>query len=253
MAERDYEQGKDEDCKPEEIEAEEEMKGDWLEPDEYVAPARPDYVSQRIGNVRPEDLTGAVYDMDDDERDRARDDASELNAHIGPEGGPEGERRPDGQIRNEINEGLARHGWLDASEINVDVHDGRVTLTGMVTGQQEKQLAGDIADTAHGVVDVRNELRVGQPRQGQRPPEQEPGGEGPQPPRAEVTTGMNVVGSDGLPVGVVAETRNGDFKVSRPDGPDIYVPDSARKEIYGHELQLNIPAGLVDSQGWPTA
>lgn len=59
--------------------------------------------------------------------------------------GPEGYQRSDERIREEIDERLTHHGDMDATEIDVQVQSGEVTLTGTVADRQAKRLAEDIA------------------------------------------------------------------------------------------------------------
>jgi hypothetical protein len=49
---------------------------------------------------------------------------------------------------------------VDASEIEVTVSQGVVTLTGVVEDRSAKRAAEDIAEEVLGVDDVRNELKV---------------------------------------------------------------------------------------------
>ena len=74
--------------------------------------------------------------------------------------GPRGYRRSDDRITEEINEELTRHPDIDASEIEVDVENGEVTLSGTVDDRQAKRLAEDIAERCSGVSDVHNRIRV---------------------------------------------------------------------------------------------
>jgi osmotically-inducible protein OsmY len=60
-----------------------------------------------------------------------------------------------------VSESLAQDSDLDASEIEVKVHNGVVTLTGMVSDRQFKRMAEDLAERCSGVKDVRNEIRTG--------------------------------------------------------------------------------------------
>ena len=75
--------------------------------------------------------------------------------------GPRGYQRSDERIHEEVCERLTRHGHIDASDIEIDVHEGEVTLTGMVTDRQAKRLAEDVAESVTGVKDVHNRLRLG--------------------------------------------------------------------------------------------
>ncbi len=75
--------------------------------------------------------------------------------------GPKGYRRSDERIREDVCEALTRHGGVDASDIDVTVENGEVTLRGAVDDRQQKRMAEDAADDVPGVTDVHNELRIG--------------------------------------------------------------------------------------------
>jgi osmotically-inducible protein OsmY len=74
--------------------------------------------------------------------------------------GPKNYRRSDDRIREEVNEELTRHPEIDASEVEVQVEKGEVTLTGKVEDRHQKRLAEDIAERCSGVNDVHNQLKV---------------------------------------------------------------------------------------------
>jgi hypothetical protein len=78
--------------------------------------------------------------------------------HVGR--GPKGYRRSDERIKEDINEHLTHHPEVDATEIEVDVNQGEVTLRGTVEHRHEKRMAEEVAENVSGVKDVRNELRV---------------------------------------------------------------------------------------------
>ena len=75
--------------------------------------------------------------------------------------GPKSYRRSDERIREDVNDQLGE-GYLDASEVEVTVVDGVVTLSGTVNSRSDKRRAEDIADDVRGVKNVENRLRVGQ-------------------------------------------------------------------------------------------
>jgi hypothetical protein len=77
--------------------------------------------------------------------------------------GPQGYQRSDERIKEDIHERLTRHGHLNASNVQVHVHSGDVTLQGNVPSKQEKRSAADIAESVSGVQSVHNELNVQQP------------------------------------------------------------------------------------------
>jgi osmotically-inducible protein OsmY len=73
--------------------------------------------------------------------------------------GPRGYRRSDERIREDVNERLTDDGYVDASDIEVGVDNGVVTLTGFVASRAEKRRAEDVAESVSGVTDVSNQLR----------------------------------------------------------------------------------------------
>lgn len=74
--------------------------------------------------------------------------------------GPRGYTRSDERIREDVCDRLCEHGFVDASDIDVRVASGEVTLQGSVRSRQEKRIAEDIAEQVSGVRQLRNELRV---------------------------------------------------------------------------------------------
>lgn len=74
--------------------------------------------------------------------------------------GPKNYRRSDERIRDDINDRLTDNDWIDASDIEVVVLSGEVTLSGTVDSRYAKRIAEDIADSVSGVTNVQNNLRV---------------------------------------------------------------------------------------------
>lgn len=74
--------------------------------------------------------------------------------------GPKGYKRSDDRIREDVSEELKEHGDVDASDIEIEVHDGDVTLRGEVRTRREKRLAEECIEGVAGVQDVQNQLRV---------------------------------------------------------------------------------------------
>jgi hypothetical protein len=75
--------------------------------------------------------------------------------------GPKGYRRSDERIKEDINDRLSE-GYLDASDVEVAVQNGEVTLTGTVNNRSDKRRAEDIAEYVTGVTNVENRIRVKQ-------------------------------------------------------------------------------------------
>jgi osmotically-inducible protein OsmY len=92
--------------------------------------------------------------------------------------GPRGYQRSDERIREDVCDQMCDNPELDASEIEVRVSQGEVTLLGSVADRSDKRLAEDLVEEVSGVREVHNQLRVSQ-----GPSRQEPGREGEQPPQ----------------------------------------------------------------------
>ncbi|MGN6470481.1 MAG: BON domain-containing protein [Rhizobiaceae bacterium] len=114
--------------------------------------------SQRGGRDfwdRAGDEIASWFGDEDAERRRQRDE------HRGR--GPKGYVRSDARIEEDVNDRLTDDGMLDASDIDVQVADREVTLTGTVTSRMAKRRAEDIVDSVSGVEHVQNNLRVIKP------------------------------------------------------------------------------------------
>jgi BON domain-containing protein len=74
--------------------------------------------------------------------------------------GPRGYRRSDRAIFEEVCERLTVHGYIDATEIDVEVRQGVVTLTGIAPDRRQKRLAEETIENVAGVQDVQNNLRL---------------------------------------------------------------------------------------------
>jgi hypothetical protein len=85
--------------------------------------------------------------------------------HVGK--GPKGYQRSDERIREDVSERLAQHPEIDATDIEVQVNNGEVTLTGTVEERHIKRMAEDVAEGLSGVKEVHNQLRVRSHTEGQ--------------------------------------------------------------------------------------
>jgi len=74
--------------------------------------------------------------------------------------GPRNYQRSDERIREEVNERLTDDPRVDASDIEVEVRNGEVTLRGRVEERRDKRTAEEVIENLPGVKDVKNELRV---------------------------------------------------------------------------------------------
>jgi osmotically-inducible protein OsmY len=69
-------------------------------------------------------------------------------------------RRADDKIREEIWELLINNADLDASEVELHVESGEVTLTGTVDSRDARWLTEDLVTSVSGVREVNNRLKV---------------------------------------------------------------------------------------------
>ena len=74
--------------------------------------------------------------------------------------GPRGYRRSDDRIREDVSEVLTRDPDVDATDIEIVVLEGEVTLSGDVDDRRTKRRAEDLVERCAGVNDVHNQLRV---------------------------------------------------------------------------------------------
>jgi len=103
--------------------------------------------------------------MGDDEAERRRRiDEMRQRSHYGR--GPRGFTRPDERIREDVCDRLTYDWSVDASDMEVTVSNGEVTLTGSVESRHSKRRAEDIVDNVAGVRHVQNNLRVKEATEG---------------------------------------------------------------------------------------
>jgi hypothetical protein len=76
--------------------------------------------------------------------------------------GPSGYTRSDERIREQVCEALTDEDDVDATHIDVSVHNGEVVLSGTVEDRQQKRRAEDCIEHVWGVKDVVNQLRIAQ-------------------------------------------------------------------------------------------
>lgn len=98
---------------------------------------------------------------DEDAERRRRMDERRAGEHRGR--GPRGYSRSDERIREDVNDRLTDDSYVDASDVDIAVSGGEVTLSGHVDSRTAKRRAEDIAESVSGVRHVQNNLRVRQP------------------------------------------------------------------------------------------
>lgn len=94
----------------------------------------------------------------DDEAARRREMDKKYGEHFGK--GPKGFTRSDERIKEDAEEKLYHDSFIDATEIEVSVADGEITLSGTVNDKETKRRAEDCVEAVSGVKDVTNNLKV---------------------------------------------------------------------------------------------
>lgn len=98
---------------------------------------------------------------DESRRQTSRSSEFDFNPSSSHRGkGPKGYTRSDDRVREEVSDALEQDHWIDASEIEVNVKDGIVTLSGQVGTRKMKRLAEDCVSDLRGVKDVINTIQV---------------------------------------------------------------------------------------------
>jgi hypothetical protein len=85
--------------------------------------------------------------------------------------GPKGYKRSDERIREDVCEVIANQGHIDATDVEVKVENGIVTLTGTVGQRQQKRALEHMIEHTRGVEDIHNQVRLRAERAPERAPE----------------------------------------------------------------------------------
>lgn len=135
-------------------------------------PGRSAYGRDRYGYGNPRDQDRGWWDratdevsswFGDDDAERRRQEDARHDMHRGR--GPRGYTRSDERIREDVSDRLTDNPILDASDVEVTVASGEVTLSGQVDSRYSKRLAEDIAEDVSGVRHLQNNLRVRETRE----------------------------------------------------------------------------------------
>ncbi len=129
-----------------------------------------DYGWERHQSGLPEFRDPDVHLTDEERRRREQELRANQRGNRNMSGpyagvGPRGYQRSDERIMDDVCERLTAHGHLDASDINVQVNNGEVTLKGTVPDRRMKRLAEDVTESVSGVWDVHNQLRLSNSQQ----------------------------------------------------------------------------------------
>lgn len=115
-------------------------------------PGRRDYGDHERGFMEKASDEVASWFGDEEAEQRRRQDQRGR--------GPRGYARSDERIREDVNDRLTDDWMIDATDIEVEVSDREVTLSGHVSSRSDKRRAEDLAENVSGVTHVQNNLRV---------------------------------------------------------------------------------------------
>ena len=136
-----------------------ETYGSYQSPSPSSRSSRDNYQGRDESSWGRRDSQSAFGRADYGQRDWERSSRSEQQGRFSGVA-PKGYRRSDERIKEELSDALTQDQHIDASEIDLTVESGVVTLKGTVSERRMKRLAEDCAERIRGVSDVRNELRV---------------------------------------------------------------------------------------------
>ncbi len=95
---------------------------------------------------------------DDEARRRRERDERSMGGHRGK--GPKEYKRSQERIQEDVNDRLSDDDYVDASDIQVQVLNNEVILTGSVKTREQKRRAEDLVESVSGVHNVENRIKV---------------------------------------------------------------------------------------------
>jgi len=108
---------------------------------------------------KAKDEVSSWFGNDEDDRRRS-EHRMDNGGHRGK--GPKEYRRSDDRILEDVCDRLYEDPYVDASDVEVKVENGEVTLNGTIDHRNARRRAEDIIEAVSGVTHVQNNLRVGQ-------------------------------------------------------------------------------------------
>ncbi|WP_074078470.1 BON domain-containing protein [Microvirga massiliensis] len=124
-------------------------------------------VARKDGTSDKQNPDPAVSGRESHRRRHARHDPGDTDQSVTGAGhhrgrGPKGFTRSDDRIRGDVCERLTEDPHIDASDIEVVVEDGTVTLVGSIKSRSVTHYVEDIIERISGVRRVQNNLRIQQ-------------------------------------------------------------------------------------------
>jgi hypothetical protein len=112
----------------------------------------------RGGYVQSDGGYGSMRNFDGDDRGLLQRAGDWIERKIGK--APKGYRRSDERIREDVCDRLMQRHDVDASDVDIQVKDGEVIMSGYVHERRAKRQIEDIAEDVLGVKDVTNHVKV---------------------------------------------------------------------------------------------
>ncbi|HZT01093.1 MAG TPA: BON domain-containing protein [Steroidobacteraceae bacterium] len=114
------------------------------------------YYGFGAGSLQPDWRSGRRHPLGEDEEGRS--DWRTQQRRYPP--GPKGYQRSDERLREDISERLMQAGYIDSSDVSVEVSGAKVVLDGTVPERRMKHAIEDLVDACPGVQDIDNRIRV---------------------------------------------------------------------------------------------
>jgi hypothetical protein len=119
----------------------------------------PTFDPDRAGYRSPLESAGELHGWSPTERHGGRAEPSVAEAPRAVSRPPARYTRPDERIRDDVYDRLMGETGIDASDVDVIVKNGEVTLSGTVRDRVDKRRIEELAEGVLGVRDVHNQLR----------------------------------------------------------------------------------------------
>lgn len=161
-ADRDEPRGRERSSRPREREWDRIDEERWARQWGYIDPSETRAARRWVG-YGPSSDTGLYPGVPSESPDwTPRWTPSRSSVPQGPYAGrgPRNFRRSDERIREDVCDRLWQHGGIDASDVDVLVNNGEVTLQGTVDDRGQRRAAEAMAESVWGVQQVQNAIRV---------------------------------------------------------------------------------------------
>lgn len=132
----------------------------------YATDERRERPETRNSNRRQNRIPGEQHNFGEEVVQHGQYDEGRYDTPYGKSGmnfrgvGPKAPKRSDERMHEELCERLTQDEEIDASDLDVEVKNGIVVLTGSVPNRWMKYLAEEVAENVAGICEVENKLKV---------------------------------------------------------------------------------------------